>query len=38
MLEELGYTDVEIRKDMQRMPRFAVAKWKRRTDVWQRNR
>ena len=29
MLEELGYTDVEIRKDMQRMPRFAVAKWKK---------
>lgn len=29
MLEELGYTDVEIRKNMQRMPRFAVAKWKK---------
>lgn len=29
MLEELGYADVEIRKDMQRMPRFAVAKWKK---------
>lgn len=29
MLEELGYADVEIRKDMQRMPRFAIAKWKK---------
>lgn len=27
LLEGMGYTDVEIRKDMQRMPRFAVAKW-----------
>lgn len=29
LLEGMGYTDVEIRKDMQRMPRFAVAKWKK---------
>lgn len=27
LLEGMGYTDVVIRKDMQRMPRFAVAKW-----------